>query len=205
VRPRRAAVALLGAAALLGGGALAGCGGDDPASQTVSQEPTTAPGAATGPDATLPTTTTPPAATGTDTGTTPAPAATTGAPTATTGEPASTAPETGGTPAGGEQGQGGAGDEEAARVPVRLTAAGASLSPTTVTIPAFLALEVTVTAPAGAQRVTVDAPGAGTISVPAGGTATSRVAGLKPGDYPVTTAAGGKAVLHVVSGGDPGP
>jgi hypothetical protein len=196
VTARRAA-ALLWVVALLGGGALAGCG-DDPASKSVRQEPTTAPGAATGPDATLPTTTTPPVATAT--GTTPTPTATTGEPTGT-----ATAPDTGGAPAGGEQGEGGAGDEEAARVPVRLIATGGALSPTTVTLPAFLALEVTVSSTAGAQRVTVDAPGGGTFAVPAGGTATKRVAGLKPGNYPVTTAAGGKAVLHVVSGGDPGP
>jgi hypothetical protein len=199
VRAARAAAALLGAAALIGAGALAGCGSDDePAAQSVRQGPATAPGAATGPDPTLPTTTTPPgpAATGTTT---------TEAPTATTGVPTTTAPDTGGTPAGGEQGEGGAGDEEAARVPVQLTASAGSLSPTTVTIPAFLAVEVAVTAEGGAEQVTIAAPGGGTLSVPAGGTARRRLTGLKPGDYAVTTDRGGKATLHVVSGGDPGP
>jgi hypothetical protein len=208
VSARRAAAAVAGAVALAaGGGTIAGCGDEGPSSATVVQEPVTAVGPATGPDATIPTTTTPkPAATSTDT-----------TPTATTGEPTGggtptgaggtqTAPDTGGTPAGGEQGEGGAGDEEATRVPVELTADGGALSPTTVTIPAFLAVEVTVSATGGAEKVTITAPGGGgTLTVPAGGRATRRLAGLKPGDYTVTTASGGRATLHVVAGGDPGP
>jgi hypothetical protein len=129
-------------------------------------------------------------------------------PTATTGEPTttSTAPDTGGAPAGGEQGEGGAGDEEAVRTPVALTADGGALSPTTVTVPAFLALEVTVTSKGGAEKVTIDAPGGGgTLAVPAGGKVTKNLSGLEPGDYTVSTARGGKTTLHVVNGGDPGP
>jgi hypothetical protein len=112
---------------------------------------------------------------------------------------------TGGAPAGGEQAEGGAGDEEAVRVPVTLTADGGALSPTLVTIPAFLAVELRVSAKSGAEKLTISAPGGGTLSVSAGQTATKRLAGLKPGDYPVRTAGGGKATLHVVSGGEPGP
>jgi hypothetical protein len=174
----------------------AGCGGDDTTSATVVLEPTTAP------DAAVPTTTTV-----TPSPTTSTSAATSTNPTATTGvPPGGVKPTTtGGAPAGGEQGEGGAGDEEAVRVPVTLTADGGSLSPTVVTIPAFLAIELRVSAKGGAEKLTISAPGGGSLSVAAGRTATKRLAGLKPGDYPVTTAGGGKATLHVVNGGDPGP
>jgi hypothetical protein len=172
-----------------------GCGSDDTTSATVVQEP----------DATVPetaTTVTPTTSTSTQTRT-----STSTNPTATTGvPPGGVKPTTtGGAPAGGEQGEGGAGDEEAVRVPVTLTADGGSLSPTVVTIPAFLAIELRVSAKGGAEKLTISAPGGGTLPVAAGKTATKRLAGLKPGDYPVTTAVGGKATLHVVSGGDPGP
>ncbi len=178
----------------------AGCGGDDTTSATVVQGPTTAVGPATGPDATVPTTTVVTPTTSTSTSTSTRPTATTGLP------PGGVKPTTtGGAPAGGEQGEGGAGDEEAARVPVTLTADGGALSPTVVTIPAFLAIELQVSAKGSAEKLTIAAPGGGTLSVAAGQTATKRLAGLKPGDYPVTTAGGGKTVLHVVNGGDPGP
>ncbi|HEX5927256.1 MAG TPA: hypothetical protein VFY45_25795 [Baekduia sp.] len=171
-----------------------GCGSDDTTSATVVQQPTT------GPEATVPTTTTVTPTTSTSTSNSTNPTATTGVP------PGGVKPTTtGGAPAGGEQGEGGAGDEEAVRVPVTLAADGGSLSPTVVTIPAFLAIELRVSAKGGAEKLTISAPGGGTLSVAAGRTATKRLAGLKPGDYPVTTAGGGKATLHVVSGGDPGP
>ncbi|WCB92422.1 hypothetical protein DSM104299_01116 [Baekduia alba] len=179
----------------------AACGDDDASTATVVQEPTTAVEPST-----VPTTTTETPPTSTDTN----PTATTGEPTGG-GEPTgagtgtTTAPDTGGAPAGGEQAEGGAGDEEATRVPVALTTDGGALSPTTVTVPAFLSVEVAVTAKGAAEKVTIDAPGGGTLSVPAGGRATRTLSGLKPGDYAVTTAGGGRTVLHVVNGGDPGP
>ena len=193
-RTRPALAALVAVVAL----AATGCGDDDTTSATVVQ----------GPDATAP---------APDDARCPRrrprrrrrrrPTSTSTNPTATTGvPPGGVKPTTtGGAPAGGEQGEGGAGDEEAARVPVTLTADGGSLSPTVVTIPAFLAVELRVSAKGGAEKLTISAPGGGTLSVAAGQTATKRLAGLKPGDYPVTTAGGGKATLHVVSGGDPGP
>lgn len=177
----------------------AGCGSDDTTSATVVRS-TTAVAPATGPEATVPTTTTGTPTTSTSTSTSTNPTATTGVP------PGGVKPTTtGGAPAGGEQGEGGAGDEEAARVPVTLTADGGALSPTVVTIPAFLAIELRVSAKGGAEKLTISAPGGGTLSVAAGKTATKRLAGLKPGDYAVTTAGGGKTTLRVVSGGDPGP
>lgn len=176
-----------------------GCGDDDTTSATVVQGPDAR---APAPAAAAPTTTTTTEAptTSTSTSTSTNPTATTGVP------PGGVKPTTtGGAPAGGEQGEGGAGDEEAVRVPVTLTVEGGSLSPTVVTIPAFLAVELRVSAKGGAEKLTIAAPGGGTLPVAAGQTATRRLAGLKPGDYPVTTAGGGKATLHVVSGGDPGP
>jgi hypothetical protein len=195
---RRTGAALLVVAAL----AAAGCGSDDTTSATVVQDATTAVGPATEPDATVPTTTvvTPTTPGSTSTSTSTNPTATTGVPEGGV-DPSST----GGAPAGGEQGEGGAGDEEATRVPVALTADGGALSPTTVTIPAFLAVELRVTAKGGAEKLTIATPGGGTLAVAAGQTASKRLAGLKPGDYVVTSADGGKTTLRVVSGGDPGP
>ena len=73
-------------------------------------------------------------------------------------------------------------------------------------VPAFLTLEVTVTSSrSAAATVTIDAPGGGTLAVPAGGKATKRLTGLKAGDYSVTAGGGAKTTLHVVNGGDPGP
>jgi hypothetical protein len=193
---RSALAALVAVVALIA----TGCGSDDSTPATVAQEPTTAAGPAAEPDATVPTTTVVTPTTSTSTSTSTNPTATTGVP------PGGVKPTTtGGAPAGGEQGEGGAGDEEAVRVPVTLTADGGALSPTVVTIPAFLAIELRVSAKGGAEKLTISAPGGGTLSVGAGQTATKRLAGLKPGDYPVRTAGGGKATLRVVSGGDPGP
>jgi hypothetical protein len=183
----------------------AGCGDDNRSTATVVQEATNGATQA----ATVPTTTTDEPGVSSPEIHRPPESSTTVQtnPTATTGEPdGGGAPDTGGAPAGGEQGEGGAGDEEAVRSPVALTATGGKLSPTVVTVPAFLAVEVTVTATGAAEKVTIAAPGGGgTLSVPAGGRATKTLSGLKPGDYPVTTASGGRTVLHVVNGGDPGP
>lgn len=182
---RRGTAVALGVAAL----AVAGCGDDG---ATVAQESTSAVPAATAP-ADVPTTTTPPAAepapstAESGTGTETVPTATTGAPT-------------------GESGEGGAGDEEAIRVPAAFrVAADGTVTPRTITVPAFLPVELSITAVGEDRRVTIDAPGAGTFAVAAGGTARKRVAGLKAGEYDVTVAGGGRATLRVTPGGDAGP
>jgi hypothetical protein len=118
------------------------------------------------------------------------------APTATTGVPEGGV-TTGETTSTGESGEGGAGDEEPARVPVTLTHRAGALSPTTVTVPAFLSLEVKVT---GAST-TATLPGGAKLTVPG----TRTITGLKPGRYAITTADGGRTTLDVVNGGDPGP
>jgi hypothetical protein len=205
----RRTVAAVGAALALAGAALAlgACGDDANRTATVVGDSSTAPPAASGSQSTtVPATTTPPPSSSTATATTPsAPPAGTN-PTATTGVPPSGgAPDTGGTSADSEQAPGGAGDEEGARVPATFTLAGGAISPAWVTVPAFLAVEIALTAEDGAQKVTIAAPGGGTVDVAPGTTARRSLSGLKPGDYTVATAGGAKATLHVVSGGDPGP
>jgi hypothetical protein len=144
----------------------------------VSQQPASAPPPATATDA-VPTTTTP-----TATATTPSTT-----PTATTGEPA---------PAG-------AGDEEPIRTPAAFVIGPGGITPSRVTVAAFLAVDVSLTAKSGPHAVTIDAPGGSTVEVAAGGTRHVLLDGLKPGDYPITVDGDGSATLHVVSGGDPGP
>ncbi|HMJ36738.1 MAG TPA: hypothetical protein VK501_22725 [Baekduia sp.] len=193
---RRRATLLAGLALSL---TAAACGGDERTATVVGEPPASVTSEApSSTPATVPTATTPTAP----------PASTTTTPTATAGVPSGgeQAPDdNGGTPAGGEQAPGGAGDEEAARVPASFTLTDATISPPQITVPAFLAIDLALSAKGGAQTVTVAVPGAGRIDVAAGGTARKQLPGLKPGDYAVSTAAGGKATLHVVSGGDPGP
>jgi hypothetical protein len=201
---RRITAAAVAALALAGAAGAAGCGGDEPkrTATAIDQTQTQGAGEAAGPQSAPPTDPTPaaPAAT------TPAPTATATTPTATTGVPkGGGAPDTGGTPADSEQQPGGAGDEEGARVPAAFTLSGGAISPARITVPAFLAVEVALTAKDGAQQVTISAPGGGTVDVASGATARRSLAGLKPGDYTVATAGGAKATLHVVSGGAPGP
>jgi hypothetical protein len=192
----RRSVAVLAAAVLAIVPGAAGCGGDDEPAATTSTPsdaagPTTGAAPATSPEATEPTVATP--------------TTTTTTPTATTGVPKGGVTQTTPATSTGESGAGG-GDEEPARVPVFLTASGATLSPTTVTVPAFLTVEVRIAGRGGATKATISAPGGGApLDVPAGGTAVRRLTGLKPGDYTVTTSAGGRTTLHVVNGGDPGP
>lgn len=129
-----------------------------------------------------------PAGTGTVVATTP----TVTTPTATTGVP------TGGVTTGeGESGEGGAGDEEPARAPVALTHRDGALSPTTVTVPAFLSLEIRISGSA----TTATLPGGAKLTAPG----TKTIAGLKPGKYTISTSDGAKTTLDVVNGGDPGP
>jgi hypothetical protein len=191
VSVRRTAAALAAPLAALTLAA-AGCGGDDESASGTTPSadagPTTAVAPTTGPTATVPTTATT------------TPTATTGVPVGgVTQTQAATSTST------AESGAGGAGDEEPIRSPVALTYSGGRLSPTVVTVPAFLALEILLTAKDEAVKATISAPGGGTLSATAGGTAVKRLDGLKPGDYTVTAPGGAKTTLRVVNGGDPGP
>jgi hypothetical protein len=106
----------------------------------------------------------------------------------------------------GEGQAGGGGDEAAARVPVELTVGSdGSVSPATVSVPAFLALELQVrNRTAGTLSVTLEhADPAGPFEVGAGMTGTRRLAGMRPGRYAITVAGAGSATL--VAGAEPGP
>lgn len=157
---------------------LAGCGADtgEPAAKTAPQSAT--------PTA-VPTTSVPAAA---------ATVPTTTAPTATTAPPATTT--TASPPSGG-------GDEEAIRVPADFQLSAKALSPATITVPAFLAVEITVRSAGGSGRVVLATPGGTSLDVPAGGAASVRLPGLKPGRYALTGPGGATATLVV--GGDAGP
>ena len=171
----------------------AGCGDSGGAAATVAQQPTSGPAAA---PSGLPTTTTPTTTSGvagpeiqrTTTPTTTAPVATTGVP-----------------PGGGESQPGGAGDEQPARTPAAFIVDAQGIRPQRITVAAFLAVDLSVTAEGAARHVEFQAPGGGPIDVAQGATAHRLLAGLKPGDYPLVSADGGRAILHVVSGGAPGP
>src|SRR3954447_7542258 len=111
------------------------------------------------------------------------------------------------TPTGtGEDQPGGGGDEAEARVPVAVTVGSdGTLSPASVAVPAFLALELRVrNRTAGLITVswTASEP-SGTFEVGAGKVGSRRVAGLKKGRYPLTVSGAGTAT--VVSGAQPGP
>jgi hypothetical protein len=127
-------------------------------------------------------------------------------PTQTTGptasSPSATAPPADTAPPGGAEQEGGG--QEPVRVPATFTLRGGRLFPTTVSAPAFLAVEVTVRSRDPVARVvTVNADRPYRLTVPPSRTARLTVPGQRPGTYPVTVRGGGRAAL--VWGGEPGP
>jgi hypothetical protein len=100
-----------------------------------------------------------------------------------------------------EDQQGGAGDEEPARVPLEFTLSDSGLKPATISVPAFLGLELIVhnrtSSPAH-----VELEGSGSLDVPAGDTARARFEGRKKGTYRVSA---GSAEAQVIVGVEPGP
>jgi len=119
--------------------------------------------------------------------------AATATPTATATATASASPE--------EQ-PGGAGDEEPARVPLEFTLSDAGLKPATISVPAFLGLELIVHNRTSApQRVVLE--GSGELDVPAGDTARARFEGRRSGTYEVDAGSAGHA--EVIVGVEPGP
>jgi hypothetical protein len=133
---------------------------------------------------------------------TPPPVATETATATPTSTPTETAtPTATPTPAGEDQ-PGGAGDEEAARVPLEFTLSGDGLSPATISVPAFLGLELIVhNRTSQAQHVELE--GSGALDVPADDTARARFEGRKKGTYRVDAGAAGHA--EVIVGVEPGP
>jgi hypothetical protein len=103
---------------------------------------------------------------------------------------------------GPEEQEGGAGDEEEARVPVRFTVGDDGVEPPEVGVPGFLALELIIrndTSQPIVARLEATEP----LAVNPGETTRARIEGRRPGRYPIDFGAAGEAVL--VTGVDPGP
>jgi hypothetical protein len=131
------------------------------------------------------------------------PAVTEPTPTATaTPTPTATATATPTASPAPEEQEGGAGDEEAARVPVRFTVSAEGVDPPQVAIPAFLAIELTVENTTDAP-VVVRLDGVEPITVNPGETARAELDGRRPGSYPIAFGDAGQALL--VTGAEPGP
>ncbi|HMJ02816.1 MAG TPA: hypothetical protein VK506_07735 [Conexibacter sp.] len=164
---------------LAAGLAATGCGSDDdPATST---NPT-----ASAPDATAP----------------PADATQPGT-TAVTPPPAETEP--GGATGGGGAAPPDASGEQAVRVPASfvVTTSG-RLDPPEITVPPFLAVEVSVRADDGrAHRLELRTPTPHVLDVAAGGRATVRIPGLRAGRYELLL--DGREAGAVIAGGEVGP
>jgi len=162
-------------AALLAAALLSGCGGDEETSSY--RAPAATPTAEAAPEAT---------------------------PTATpAGTPEATAtPTATPSPASPEDQPGGAGDEEAIRVPVQFTVDGEGITPPQVSVPAFLALELIVSNDLP-EPVTVRLDGTEPLTVGPGETSRARLEGRRPGSYRIDAGASGEALL--VTGVEPGP
>ena len=120
-------------------------------------------------------------------------------PTATTGVPP--AGGSGGTTAPAESQPGGAGDEEAIRVPAAFAINGTSATPSVISVPAFLTVELRLTSRDGRPH-TVQL-GDLRVDLAAGGTAVKEVQGLAKGDHALVVDGAKAATLRV--GSDPGP
>jgi hypothetical protein len=90
-------------------------------------------------------------------------------------------------------------------VPATFTiGSGGSVSPQTVSAPAFLAVSLTlVSRDGGRHQVVVHTPTSRSLTVPAGGRASVLIGGLKAGDYGLDVDGTPRAKL--VIGGEPGP
>ncbi len=166
---------------------LSACGTDDgaptraadPASGSAAVS-TTVPGAPT--PTTSPPATTPTAAATATTATTPPP----GAGRATTP---------------GQEGTGEVpgGDERGNRVPASFTVSAGTVTPSTVSVPAFLGIELRLRSGDGAaHEATLGTPDPVRVRVPASGTVSRRVGGLREGRYDVAVdGASGRATLIV--------
>ena len=101
-----------------------------------------------------------------------------------------------------EEQEGGAGDEEAARVPARFDVGPSGVQPPRVMVPAFLAIELVVNN-ALDEPVTVRFDGEEVMTVPAGQLGRAQVDGRRKGRYRVSFGTAGEALL--ITGVEPGP
>jgi len=118
--------------------------------------------------------------------------------TAPTETPSPTATEQ---PAPEEQ-EGGAGDEEEARVPVVFTVGDEGVVPARVSVPGFLALELIVRNDSS-RPVVARLEGIEPLTANPGETTRARIEGRRPGRYPIDFGSAGRALL--VTGVEPGP
>lgn len=163
----------------------AGCGDDDATTGSTSPTPATPAVTGDGPVASTPAATVPPT------------------------DAAPPPPETITTPPDDGRGDGGDGGsappaEEPIRVPATFEIRGGALTPPAITVPPFLAIEVSVANPdAGERVVVVQTPRPQTLRVPAGDRTVVRIAGQRAGTYPITL--DGRAVGELIVGGEAGP
>lgn len=135
--------------------------------------------------------------------------ASTPSPTATTTNPIARAPEAQPPPA--DATQPGTGpvttttpDEQQVRVPASFTITAAGIRPRTITVPPFLAVEISAIAADGRDHtleIATDPPT--TLAVEAGTSAATRIRGLRAGRYAVKL--DGRPVGALVAGGEVGP
>ena len=101
-----------------------------------------------------------------------------------------------------EDQEGGAGDEEEARVPARFVLTASGIEPAQVAVPAFLAIELIVVNRTDG-RIVVRLEGTEPFPVVAGDTVQTRLDGRRKGSYVVDFGSAGQALL--VTGTEPGP
>lgn len=97
-----------------------------------------------------------------------------------------------------------AGGDQSVRVPAAFTVVAGRLQPRTITVPPFLAVEISVRAADGKpHRLLVRTPAPHALAVAAGGTKAVRIAGLRAGRYAVEL--DGRSAGALLVGGDAGP
>lgn len=152
-------------------------------------------GGSTGPGTTNPTASAPDATVPPADATQPGTAPTTTPPATTTTPPTQTQPS----------GSSSGGGEQAIRVPASFVVVpGGRLRPPTITVPPFLAVEISVAASDGKpHRLVLQTPTPHTLDVAAGRRAAVRIPGLRAGRYAV--ALDGRRAGTLVAGGEVGP
>jgi len=99
---------------------------------------------------------------------------------------------------------GGAGDEQPIRVPASFTLAGGRFRPPEVSVPPFLAVQITVVSREPRfHRIVLETPHPRGFVVPPGGRVTLRLPGQRAGRYRLSAPGAGSATLAV--GSEPGP
>jgi hypothetical protein len=179
---------------------IAGCGGSKPTTSTSSTTNSSASSTTT--STSTPTTPTTPGTTSTPA--TKTPTTTTQGSGGVSAQPSTTGASGGSSP--GTKVKNPAGGSGNARVPATFTIrAGGSVTPPTVSAPAFLAVQLTVVSGDGRpHKVGIQTPPSQrALSVPAHGHASVLLPGLKAGDYAVQIDGVPRAKL--VIGGEPGP